>query len=458
MRILYLDLGMGAAGDMISAALYDLLTEDQKKLYLDQVSKLGLPGVTIQPAKMEKCGIVGTYMAVRVDGEEEADHEHSHVHDHDHLHRHHHNSPSHVGEVIRSLNLSDRVKDQALEVYRDLAEAESRAHGVDVTQIHFHEVGDKDAIADVANACLLLDLIRPDRVIASPAATGSGTVRCAHGILPVPAPATACLLQEKGIPCESGTEDGELLTPTGAALIGRFVMQFGRQPAMVIEKIGYGMGKKDFKRANCLRAILGRTEENKDFREKPKKGASEGTAGETGSLQGKTAREAEAGKDGERSVKKERHEEQPDRLRDRVLELTCNLDDMTPEDIAYACGKLFKAGALDVFTTPIGMKKGRQATMLTALCHEGEREALVQAIFRHTTTLGVREKTCERYILKSSYRQIPLDGGEGLSIQVKESEGYGVRRVKPEYDQVTEAADQFGLSVSEVRDQVRRKI
>ena len=414
MRVLYLDLGMGAAGDMLSAALFELLSGKEQEDYLSAMNHLELDGVSVQAERSEKCGITGTHMTVLVDGSEEAD---VPDHAHTHVHAHHHHALAEIHKVIGSLNLPDAVKADVQQVYRLLAEAESHAHGVEVEQIHFHEVGEKDAVTDIVSACLLMRMIHPDKVIASPVATGSGTVRCAHGLLPVPAPATAYILKEMQIPCLSGTESGELLTPTGAALTGFFANAFGKMPEMTINGIGYGMGKKDFSRANCVRALLGQTTSEED---------------------------------------------EPNGIRDEVSELSCNLDDMTPEDLSFAMNQLFEAGALDVFTTPAGMKKSRPGIVLSALCHREQKASVIKAFFTYTTTLGIREKICQRYIMKSSFETVtlsradfgtsaPEDRQKTASIPVKISKGYGTVQRKPEFEQVAEAAETFGVPTAEVR-------
>lgn len=414
MRVLYLDLGMGAAGDMLSAALFELLSGKEQEDYLSAMNHLGLDGVSVQAERSEKCGITGTHMTVLVNGSEEAD---VPDHAHTHVHAHHHHALAEIHKVIGSLNLPDAVKADVQQVYRLLAEAESHAHGVEVEQIHFHEVGEKDAVTDIVSACLLMRMIHPDKVIASPVATGSGTVRCAHGLLPVPAPATAYILKEMQIPCLSGTESGELLTPTGAALTGFFANAFGKMPEMTINGIGYGMGKKDFSRANCVRALLGQTTSEED---------------------------------------------EPNGIRDEVSELSCNLDDMTPEDLSFAMNQLFEAGALDVFTTPAGMKKSRPGIVLSALCHREQKASVIKAFFTYTTTLGIREKICQRYIMKSSFETVtlsradfgtsaPEDRQKTASIPVKISKGYGTVQRKPEFEQVAEAAETFGVPTAEVR-------
>lgn len=472
---------------MLSAALYELLTEEQKKEYLEKINSLGLAGVTVFPEKSEKCGITGTHMTVLIDGEEELDtgrehelaekhgHEHSQAHTDEHIdsheseyihnnrsdhrhdaphHNHHHTSLQHIQKTIDAMPtpLSHDVKADALEIYDLLADAESHSHGVPAEEIHFHEVGEKDAIVDIVSVCLLMDLLKPDKVVASPVAVGSGTVRCAHGILPVPAPATAFILQQAKIPCYAGYAAGELLTPTGAALLGHFVTEFGKMPAMTIGKTGYGMGRKDFEQANCVRAILGTEIDS--------------TVPGTEYASGDSTVPGTCIPSGNRSAP-------ADNFTDQISELSCNLDDMTPEDIAFAEEQLFSAGALDVFTTSIGMKKNRPGIMLTALCHEGQKAAVVKSFFRYTTTLGVREKICGRYIMKSRSTHIDMSGkrdgtdapdfaGENRipqaeAVKVKISEGYGEKRAKPEFDQIAEIARRDGRPTAEIRREVLRK-
>ncbi len=283
MKTLYLDCGMGAAGDMLTASLYELLSQEEKKDFIDQMNHLGIPGVEISAEEMVKCGITGTHMKVVVNGEEEESHDHHHEHDHshehhhdhehDHNHEHHHdhdhhhehshehhhhhshNSMHNIEHTVEDLKVSERVKSDIIEVYKLIAEAESDAHGVPVSQIHFHEVGTMDAVADITAVCLLMEKLGVEKVVASPIHVGSGHVHCAHGILPVPAPATAYIL--KGLPIYGGEIQGELCTPTGAALLKHFVNEYSGIPNIHIDKIGYGMGKKDFAMANCLRSMIG---------------------------------------------------------------------------------------------------------------------------------------------------------------------------------------------------------
>lgn len=341
MKTLYFDCAMGAAGDMLTAALLELFPNQEE--ILRELNSIGIPHVVFCAESSVKCGITGTHMVVKVHGHEEGE-EHSHHHEHhehfhdehEHVHHsHHHSSLGDISALIENLKVDDSVRKDVLSVYNLIAEAESHAHGVPVEQIHFHEVGTLDAVADVTAVCYLMHKLAPEQIIASPVHVGAGTVKCAHGILPVPAPATAFIL--KDVPIYGGSIQSELCTPTGAALLKYFVHSFGDMPAIKTEKIGYGMGKKDFSAANCVRTILGQT-------------------------QGMP-----------------------------VFALCCNLDDMTGEEIGFAVEQLCGAGAMDVFTTPIGMKKSRPGILLTVICKASDRELMIENIFKFTTTLGIRQ-------------------------------------------------------------------
>ena len=270
MKTLYLECAMGAAGDMLTAALLELMPD--KDAAVVELNAIGIPSVVYDYETVTRCGIRGTHMSVKVNGMEESEsmhdhhhdhghgHGHDHNHDHDHGAHHHHTDLHGIEHIVRDhLTLSEKVKEDVLAVYSMIAEAESHAHGVPVTEIHFHEVGTMDALADVSAVCLLLHKLAPEQIIASPVCVGSGQVRCAHGILPVPTPATAYLLQ--GIPAYSGTIKAELCTPTGAALLKHFVSRFGGMPVMTTQAIGYGMGTKKFDAANCIRAFWCETAE-----------------------------------------------------------------------------------------------------------------------------------------------------------------------------------------------------
>ena len=379
MKTLYFDLSMGAAGDMLAAALFQLVSKPEQ--VLAQVRGLGLPGVEVRLVPAEKRGMQGLHYEVLVHGREEGhggqEHHGSHLHD--------------IESILAGSALPAAVRADALAVYRLLAQAESKVHGCPVEQIHFHEVGQLDAIADIVTVCLLMHELKPELVCASAVHVGSGTVRCAHGILPVPAPATAELL--KGIPCYTGEIRGELCTPTGAALLRHFVKDFGPMPAMRVEGMGCGMGSKDFPQANCLRASLGESGES-------------------------------------------------------VVELCCNVDDMSGEAVGYALERLMEAGALDAFWQSVGMKKSRPGLLLTVLCRPGDRERMVELLFRLTSTLGIRESLCRRYILRREKGYVETPYG---SVGVKKAQGYGVERAKPEYEDLKALAEAAGCSLDEAR-------
>ncbi len=399
MKTLYLECGMGAAGDMLTAALLELT--DDRQAFADQMNALGLPGVHVSVDTVQRCGITGTHVTVLVDGAEEesyeAHHHHHHAHEKGHASVHHHADMQEIAHMIGHLDVSERVKTDALAVYRLIAEAESHAHGRPVDQIHFHEVGTADAVADIVGVCLLMEQLAPERIVASPVHVGCGSVRCAHGILPVPAPATAHIL--RGVPTYGGGIQGELCTPTGAALLRYFVQEFGDMPAMRVQRIGYGMGKKELEQANCVRAMLGDTADSTDD----------------------------------------------------VVELCCNVDDMTAEELAFAMEQLLTAGALDVYTIPTGMKKSRIGSMLTCMCRVQQRETMLSLLFRHTTTLGVRESVSRRYTLRRAQRVRETPYG---AVRIKTSSGWGVRREKAEYEDLADIARRTGKSLAEIRAEV----
>lgn len=404
MKTLYLDCSMGAAGDMLAAALLELLPDPDA--FVAELNALAIPDVKFSRETSVKCGITGTHLQVTVHGEEEGahDHHHAHSHDHhDHAHSHHHHASLHdIEHIVRGhLSLPTTVADNVMAVYRLIADAESKAHGKSVSEIHFHEVGTMDAIADITAVCLLMHRLAPDEIIVSPVHVGSGQVHCAHGILPVPAPATATILQD--VPIYGGSIQGELCTPTGAALLKHFADSFGEMPVMRTSAIGYGMGQKDFPAANCVRALLG-----------------------------------------ERSA-----------ASDDVIELCCNIDDMTGEAIGYAFDKLFAAGALDVYTIPIGMKKSRPGHLLHVICREADKDALVRALFAHTTTIGIRENRFRRYTLDRRIETIETADGP---VRRKCSTGYGVSREKFEHDDLARIADAQGLNLREAEARIRKQL
>lgn len=440
MKVLYIDCSMGAAGDMLTAAMAALLPDPQG--FLRQIQAIGLPNVEVRLSKANKSGIQGNQFTVLINGVDEEDvqsghehphdhhyehdhqhacccahdhshdhsgedmheashgphhcdhpHDHEHEHEHEHHHSHPHTSMTEIEAIVKGLNLDESVKRNVMGVYRLIANAESKAHGVSVTDIHFHEVGTLDAIVDISSFCLLMHMIKPDKVYASPIHVGAGTVCCAHGVLPVPAPATAYLLE--GVPIYGGAVQGELCTPTGAALLRYFVDQFGQMPVMSVNAIGYGIGKKDFTDTSALRVMVGTSE-------------------------------AEA---------------------ENVCELECNVDDMTAEQIGFAMEQLFRDGAVEVFTSPVGMKKNRPGTLLQVLCRYSEKEILIRSIFKNTSTIGLRCYHVDRVTLDRKTEIVQTQFGP---VRRKISSGYGVTRSKLEFDDLARIAQENDLSLENV--------
>ena len=497
MKTLYFECNMGAAGDMLMAALLEL--HENPEDFLERLNAIGIPGVVVSTTSAVKHGITGTHVSVKINGQEEHpgtcehhihdqrdegyhkhyeqcqshkhgyshqhnysherghnhehsqspeyghghehgySHEHSHSHEHGHNHDHEnshgyghssedshshehshthddkghaHNSYHDIEDLINHLKLSDEVKNNVLAVYKLIAEAESHAHGVSVEQIHFHEVGDMDAVADIVGVCMLIEELAPEQILASPINVGSGQVRCAHGILPVPAPATIHILQ--GVPIYSDEVVGELCTPTGAALLKHYVEKFSKIPLMSVNKLGYGMGTKDFEKANCVRAFLG----------------------EIGMLLS-TDMTSEAVA-----------------FAPEVVELVCNIDDMTSEALAFAQEQLLAKGAPDVYITPIVMKKNRAGFQFTCMCQREDVVKMIALIFKHTTTLGIREIVSRRYTLKRE--QIAVDTKYG-TVKMKKAHGFGVEKCKPEYEDVARIAREQGIALGEVHAELTKE-
>ena len=407
MKTLYLECNMGAAGDMLMAALYELL--EDKEGFLRAMNGLGLPCVRVEAREAATCGIMGTHMAVTVHGQEEVEppvlegHAHPHIHDHGEEHHHHHHAtPGHIAGLIDGLPLPQEVREHARGVYDAIARAEAKAHGCPVGDVHFHEVGALDAVADVAGVCYALYLLQPERIVVSPVHVGSGTVRCAHGVMPVPAPATANLLT--GVPIYGGAVQGELCTPTGAALLAHFAASFGPMPPMAVEAVGCGVGKKEFDQANCVRAFLGETVDE--------------TNGE-------------------------------------IVELVCNIDDMTPEALAFASARLLDLGALDVYTVPGTMKKGRPGHVLTVLCRREQEGEMARLVLAQTTTNGLRVRRCGKYFLTPGAGEAATQWGP---VRVKWARGFGITHCKPEYDDVARLAREHGVPFQQVQTDAVRNL
>lgn len=378
MRTLYLDCGMGAAGDMLTAALLDLLPESES--FVSEFNALGIPNVKMELERGETHGIQGLHVHILIRGREEGEECSNEPHERRCL--------LDIKQIISSLPLSANVCKTALEIYSSIANAEAKVHGRPVNELHFHELGALDAVADIVAACMLIERLAPERIVASPVNVGSGQVKCAHGILPVPAPATAELL--RGIPSYGSEIKAELCTPTGAALLSRFASSFGSQPEMSVSDIGYGIGSRVFPAANCVRALLG---------------------------------------------------EAPDSA-DCVAEISCNVDDMSGEAIGFALETLLDCGALDAYTVPIGMKKSRPGVMLCCISRLNDADRLAAVILRHTTSLGVRISYARRILQERSIETVSTPLGD---IRVKHAGG----RSKPEYEDIARIARENGMTLAE---------
>lgn len=452
MKRLFLDCQMGVAGDMLTATLLGL-TDDPFR-WVERLNAVGIPKVTYRLEPKEECGLQGYHCTVAVNGHIEGedvisdyhDHHNYNQHNHDqqvygherhdgqkhhkqdyhHIHPHHshsHHTLLDVQQIINGLSLPDEVKRDALAVYRLIADAEAAVHQRDVNMIHFHEVGAYDAIADVLAVCYVLHHLAFDRIMVSPIHMGYGTVHCAHGTLNVPAPATMKLLQ--GLPCYRDYQvEGELCTPTGAALLRYFGTDFGPMPVMRIESVSYGFGTKTYNRPNCVRAFVDTITLKEDKAEHSVENSEQ-----------KNVRDATD------AVYKS----------DEIIEMQCNIDDMTAEEIGYAVEKLITSSALDVFTTSVMMKKQRPGTMITVLCHEEHRAEIEQLLLKHTTTLGFRFQRKKRHIL---HRESGSITHKGQVIRYKKAYGADGTSIKYEHDDLVTASEALSMSLLELKRQL----
>ena len=350
MRVLYYDCFSGISGDMNLGAMVDLGIEPQ--YLIDELTKLNLNEYEIKICKDSKMGIEGTRVDVILTEE------------HHHGHEHNHRNLEDINEMIMKSDLSNRVKNLSLDIFMKVAEAEGKVHGKPINEVHFHEVGAVDSIVDIVGAAICIEMLKPDKIICSTVEVGSGFVKCAHGILPVPAPATAEIL--KGIPTKSEKVPFEATTPTGAAILSTLVNKFTDSKSFITHNIGYGVGKKDGNIPNMLRVFLG----------------------------------------------EELEESASDKLEAEEYILECNIDDMNPEGYEYILELLFKEGAKDVYLTPIIMKKGRPAVKLSVLCSSEVEKEIKTIIFKETPTLGVRKYKVEKFMLEREYDKVVTSYGE----------------------------------------------
>jgi pyridinium-3,5-bisthiocarboxylic acid mononucleotide nickel chelatase len=397
MRIAYLDCFSGISGDMFLAALIDAGVSP--KLFEDTVAALNI-GAKLEISKVNRSGISATKVDVIVNGKKDspretragapAPHHHHEPHTHDHPHG---RGLTEIREIIRHSTISAAAKTTAIAIFEKLGAAESKIHNVPVDKIHFHEVGAADALVDIICAAVGAEALAVDEFICSPLNVGGGTIHCAHGTFPVPAPATVELL--KGAPVYSSGIQSELVTPTGAAIVATLATRFSAFPEMKIEKTGYGAGTRDFPaHPNVLRLTVG---------EASKCGA------------GAPAREGSA-----------------TTAQDTITVLEANLDDLNPQVFGYVMDRLLEAGALDVFATPIQMKKSRPGSLLTILATPEDAAKLTEIVFAETTTLGVRRREESRQILARQWTTVPTRFGD-VRIKIASLNGT-VTSYAPEYE------------------------
>lgn len=404
------------------------------KLLKTELAKLGVEGYELSLTRVDRSGINSAKFDVHLkteahhhDHSHEHHHDHSHEHDHHHGHSHEHHHHNHLHEanptpntqhptsdsqdhrslstikqIISSSALSASVKERALTIFRRIGEAESKIHGIPIETVHFHEVGAIDSIVDIIGSCIGLEALRIEKIVSAPLHVGSGTFKCAHGTYPVPGPATAELL--RGVPVYSKDIEGELVTPTGAAIISTLAAGYGNLPAMKIERVGYGAGTRSYpKFPNVLRAVIGEMEDS--------------------------------GSDSTPTT---------------VTVIEANIDDLSPQIFGYLMEKALAAGALDVFYTPVQMKKNRPGVLVTLLCNLSDRARMTDLIFSETTTLGVRYRNEQREILRREHLAVETEFGS-IRIKIARAQDGRLMNFAPEFEDCRAAAELHQVPIRQVQ-------
>ncbi|HEY9060158.1 MAG TPA: nickel pincer cofactor biosynthesis protein LarC [Pseudobacteroides sp.] len=446
MKVLYFDCFSGISGDMTVGALLDLGID--KELFLEELRKLNLGGCEVLIEKTTRQGIAGTDFNVIVNEEyddlvkrmeqkghlqtemslkHDQDHSHdvghnnnndgnhNHHHDHDHDHHHDHsqdNSHHHehgrnlldIEALIDASILKQSIKSISKKVFREIARAEAKVHNKSINEIHFHEVGAVDSIVDIVGTSICLDLLGVKEVYCSPLHDGQGFIECAHGIIPVPVPAVMEILANSQIPLVIEDVKTELITPTGAGIVKTLCRNFGSMPVMIIDKVGYGFGKRETGRLNALRVVLGTILSH-------------------------------------------------DSLMEDMVLLETNIDDTTSEILGFTMEKLLEHGAADVYYTSIYMKKNRPAYMLSVLCKKQLEEKMADIILRETSTIGVRRSVVKRHVMDREVVKINTGFGD---VRVKISTRGNVKKVTPEYEDCKDIALKTGMPLIAVYEQVNR--
>jgi len=397
MRTLYFDCFSGISGDMAVGALLDIGADE--KVLIEGLNQLKVDGYTVKIEKKLKNGISGTDFSVLLEEHHEHEHHGHHEHDSGHMHR----NLSDIEKIINESGLSERVRKLSTDIFRIVAEAEGKIHGKPIEKVHFHEVGAIDSIIDIVGTAICIDNLAADRIVFSSLPLSKGFVKCQHGIFPLPAPATLEIL--KNVPVYYTDINFELVTPTGAAIAKGLTDEFGMVGELEAERIGYGLGKKTYEIPNVLRVVI--------FNAKKK-------------------------------------------ISDRVVEIETNIDDMTAEQLGSAVEKLFSEGALDVFFTPVFMKKNRPGTKLNVLCHPEKKESIVEAVLKHTSTFGVRFSNMERRVLEREMIAVATDFG---SIRCKVGKLNGkILKYSPEYEDCKAASEKYGKPITDIYNEAISKV
>ncbi|MFQ8665372.1 nickel pincer cofactor biosynthesis protein LarC [Anaerostipes caccae] len=413
-QTLYLECYSGISGDMMTAALLDLGADE--KVLSEALESLPVKGFRTEVTRVSKAGLDACDFHVILDRQHENhDHDmeylHGHSHDHSHgdhghhSHDHEHRGLAEILEILCRAQITDGAREKAVRIFEILAEAEAKAHGTSIEKVHFHEVGAVDSIVDITAAAVCLDNLQIDKVIIPVLCEGSGSVRCQHGVIPVPVPAVTAVTSKYSIPLHMTDVQGELVTPTGAAIAAAIRTSARLPERFVIEKTGIGAGKREYERPSLLRAMLIRETED-------------GSAG------------------------------------DYIYKLESNIDDCTGEALGYVMERLMKAGARDVHYTPVFMKKNRPAYQLNVICKEEDIEKLEGIIFRETTTIGIRRQKMERSVLKRQVKTVKTSLGEA---RIKVCFMENGMRAYPEYESVRELCRKNGLSFQETYQRIEEE-
>jgi pyridinium-3,5-bisthiocarboxylic acid mononucleotide nickel chelatase len=399
MKVLYYDCFSGISGDMNLGVLIDLGVDPD---YLQrELLKLGLTGYQMKVKSAQRKGITGTRVEIVLDDSHHHNHNHNHNHTHHHEHEHHHTEKDRnledIIKIILKSDVSEYVKTTSLAIFQKIAEAEAKIHGKTIDEIHFHEVGAVDSIVDIVGAAVCLDYLKPEKIMSSTIELGGGFVECAHGTFPVPAPATIEILKQ--FPVKSGAVNFETTTPTGAAILATCADEFTDHFRGEIQKIGYGIGYKDFDIPNVLRVYMGEIKE-------------ESTHSSS------------------------------------AVMIECNIDDMNPEGTEYLIDKMLKTGANDVFITPIIMKKSRPAFKISALCSKEDELAITTLFLKETPTLGIRRYEVEKTMLQRTIETVEITYGK---VRIKHAMYDGkILKSKAEYEDCLKIAQEHNLPLAEV--------